>query len=69
MTRCDRTPLVDLSECIRCGVCVDVAPEIFRLDAGFVQVTDLTCYPEAPVDEAIRNCPTDCIRWELRCCG
>jgi ferredoxin len=64
--RCRHAPLVELSECIRCGVCVDVAPMVFSLDAGFVQVADLACYPRQPVDEAIRNCPVDCIRWEAR---
>ena len=66
MAHCNRTPLVDLSECTRCGVCVDVAPEIFRLEAGFVQVTEMACYPETAVEEAIRNCPADCIQWEDR---
>jgi ferredoxin len=66
MERCDGAPLVELSDCIRCGVCVDVAPEIFRLDAGFVEVLELPCYPLEAVEDAIRNCPADCIRWEPR---
>jgi len=58
-------PVVELSECIRCGVCEEVCPEVFQLtDAGYVQVADLSEYPEAAVDEAIKNCPTDCIYWE-----
>jgi len=58
-------PEVDLSECILCGVCVDVCPEVFQLnDAGFVQVIAHGTYPEPDVEEAIRNCPADCIGWE-----
>lgn len=60
-----RKPVVDLSECIRCGICVDVCPEVFALnESGFVQVAELDVYPEAAVDTAIRNCPADCIFWE-----
>jgi ferredoxin len=58
-------PSVDLSECILCGVCVDVCPDVFQLnDAGFVQVIAHDTYPEPEVEEAIRNCPVDCIDWE-----
>ena len=65
-----KIPVVDLSECILCGVCQDVCPQVFRLnDAGFVEVADLSDYPEAEVDEAVRNCPTDCISWEERTKG
>jgi ferredoxin len=33
-------------------------------DAGFVEVADLSDYPEDEVNEAIKNCPADCICWE-----
>ena len=60
-----RKPVVDLSECIRCGICVEVCPDVFALNAsGFVQVAELDVYPEPAVDAAIRNCPADCIFWE-----
>ena len=60
-----RRPVVDLSECIRCGICVEVCPGVFAFnESGFVQVADLDAYPEAEVDAAIRNCPADCIFWE-----
>lgn len=58
-------PVVDLSTCILCEVCVEVCPEVFNInDAGWVEVADLESYPEADVDEAIKNCPKDCIEWE-----
>jgi len=60
-----RVPVIELSECIRCGVCIEVCPAVFSLsDAGYIQVADLDVYPEDAVDEAIRDCPADCIVWE-----
>ena len=58
-------PAIDLSECILCGVCVDVCAEVFQLnDAGFIQVIAHNVYPGPDVEEAIRSCPADCIGWE-----
>ena len=60
-----KRPVVELSDCIRCDVCVGVCPAAFRMnDAGYIEVIDLDAYPESEVDEAIKNCPADCIRWE-----
>ena len=60
-----RIPVVELSECIRCGVCQDVCPEVFRItDAGYVEVIHHVRYPEQKVDDAIKHCPTRCISWE-----
>ena len=59
-----RKPLVELSDCITCGVCAEVSPEVFRLnDAGYIQIAELDTYPEDEVNEAIKYCPTDCIGW------
>lgn len=59
-----KKPLVELSDCILCEVCVEVCPVVFSLnEAGFIQVAELTGYPQIEVDEAIKNCPTDCIYW------
>ena len=60
-----KIPVVDLSQCNLCEICVEVAPAVFRIShAGFVMVVDLPTYPEDDVDEAIKNCPADCIYWE-----
>lgn len=60
-----KRPVVELSECTRCGVCVEVCPEVFGMShAGFIMVADLESYPESLVDEAIKNCPENCIYWE-----
>jgi len=60
-----KIPVVELSDCNLCGVCEEVAPSVFRIaDTGFVVVADLPVYPEDEVEEAIKNCPEDCIYWE-----
>ncbi len=60
-----RIPIVELSDCIVCGVCLEACPQVFRLnDAGYVEVIDLADYPQDLVNEAIKNCPADCIFWQ-----
>ena len=59
-----KKPLVELSDCITCGVCAEVSPEVFRLsDAGYIEIAQLDTYPEDEVNEAITYCPADCISW------
>ena len=59
-----KIPVVELSDCIKCEVCVEVCPAVFRMnDAGYIDVADLSSYPEPEVEEAIKNCPADCIHW------
>ena len=58
-------PLVELSDCITCGVCAEICPDAFRMnDAGYIEVIELTNYPESDVNDAIKYCPVDCIFWE-----
>jgi len=60
-----KIPVVELSECILCGVCESVCPSVFSLnEAGYIEVTELSSYPADDVDEAIKNCPTSCITWQ-----
>jgi ferredoxin len=60
-----KVPVIDLADCTLCGGCYDIYPELFRLnDAGFVEVAEMNCYPQADVDDAIKLCPQDCIHWE-----
>ena len=60
-----KTPAIDLSECILCGICVDICPAVFKMnDAGFIEIIQSDTYPEDEVDEAIKNCPADCIHWD-----
>lgn len=60
-----KIPVVELSDCILCEICVEVCPEVFRInDAGYVEIIHLSDYPKEIVDEAIKNCPADCIFWD-----
>jgi len=59
-----KTPVVELGDCILCGICIEVAQSVFKLSsAGYIEVSELPVYPEGEVDEAIKNCPSDCISW------
>lgn len=59
-----KVPVVELSECIICELCVEVCPAVFRLnDTGYIEVIELVEYPQTEVEEAIKNCPQDCIYW------
>ena len=59
-----KIPSVELTDCKLCEVCVEACPSVFRInEAGYVEVVDLSTYPEAEVEEAIKNCPRDCIHW------
>jgi len=60
-----RVPTVELSDCVLCELCTDLCPKVFVINTSeYVQVMELSAYPEAEVDEVIKNCPTDCIAWE-----
>ncbi|MEJ2657058.1 MAG: ferredoxin, partial [Desulfobacterales bacterium] len=50
-----KAPVVDLSRCSRCGACIEVCPLVFRMnEAGYIEVIELSAYPEAAVNEAIK---------------
>lgn len=59
-------PTIDLGRCSDCRGCIEVAPKVFRYNAtmGMMEVIDYRLYPKEIVDEAIKNCPKDCISWE-----
>jgi len=53
-------------ECIACGVCADIAPEIFEMgdDAAEVKVDDVPASEQEAVREAAESCPTEAIEIE-----
>lgn len=57
---------IDVGRCTECLGCHEVAPEIFRLNSetGLMEVVDFEHYDLLLVEEAIKNCPKDCIKWE-----
>jgi ferredoxin len=60
-----KTPVVDVAACTLCMGCVEVCPDVFRLNdaLGIIEVADLHLYPAGSVDEAIKYCPEDAIEW------
>lgn len=61
-----RILIIDIGRCSECLGCLEIAPEAFRYnkDTGYLEVLDLDKYPLEKIEEAIRNCPKDCIHWE-----
>lgn len=60
-----RIPYVDKDSCISCGLCVDTAPEVFRLDnANLAEVYDPTGASEDRIQLALEGCPVSCIYWK-----
>lgn len=60
-----RKAYVDQDVCISCELCVNMVPEVFRLDAaGVAEVYDPAGASEEKIQEAIDNCPVNCIHWE-----
>lgn len=60
-----KVPIVDIVACTLCMGCVEVCPQVFRLnpDTGYIEVAQLEVYPDDLVNEAIKYCPEDCITW------
>ena len=61
-----RRPYIEEEECIACGSCEELCPEVFRLNEslGFAQVVNPDGASEDQIQEAIDACPTQCIHWE-----
>mgnify|MGYP003961784661 CR=1 FL=1 len=60
-------PVVELSCCILCEICVELAPHAFVInDAGFVEVLALDDYSDEDIHEAIKNCPKEIGRASCR---
>lgn len=60
-----RSVSVDEKECIGCGLCAEIAPEVFQLnEEGVAEV--IASYSELPdsIQEAIDECPVECIHWQ-----
>ena len=57
---------IDEEECIGCGSCEEICPEVFRLneDTDKAEVIKPEGGPEDLVEEAMATCPVECIHWE-----
>jgi ferredoxin len=55
---------IDQDECIACGTCAELCPNCFKFEEGMesADVKSFDC-PEDEIQEAIDNCPAQCIYW------
>jgi ferredoxin len=61
-----RKVAVDQEECIGCGTCEGICPEVFQLssETGKSQVIKPVGGPEDLIQEAIDSCPVSAISWQ-----
>ena len=61
-----RIPVIDAEECIACGNCEQVCPEVFRLNEalGHSEVIDPQGAPAEKIQDAMDQCPVQCIHWQ-----
>ena len=57
------TVYIDEDECIGCGTCEEICPEVFKLDLDTEKAAVIMPEggPEELIEEAIDNCPASCI--------
>jgi len=57
---------IDSDACIGCETCVDICPEVFRMndETDLAEVILAEGGPEEQIEEAIESCPVECIRRE-----
>lgn len=62
----DRVPVIMEEDCIACGACEEICPEVFRVNEslGFAQVINPTGAAEEKIQEAMDACPTNCLHWQ-----
>ena len=61
-----RAVYIDEEECIGCGSCVEICPEVFHMkeDDEKAEVIKPEGGPEDLTQEAIDTCPVSCIHWQ-----
>ncbi len=55
---------VDREACIACGLCVSVAPEVFRFEGGASIAYNPQGASESKIQECIDGCPVTAIFWK-----
>lgn len=59
-----KKPVINFDECIGCGSCVEICPEVFEVrdDAKAYVIGEGKCNT-CDCEEAISTCPTEAISW------
>lgn len=57
---------IDQEECVGCGSCEEICPEVFRLDTEIEKADVIMTEggPEDLIEEAMDTCPVSCIHEE-----
>jgi ferredoxin len=62
----DPIPVIEIEDCIGCGACIDLCPDVFFLNESLEKAQVI--HPEGcsreKIDEAIQICPVKCIHWD-----
>ena len=60
-----KIPYVDQNECTGCELCMEMCPEVFRMnEEGLSEAYNREGAPEEKIQDAIDNCPVECISWK-----
>ncbi len=59
-----KTVWVDREACIACGLCVSLAPEVFRFEDGKSVAYNPSGAPENTIQQCIDGCPVSAISWQ-----
>jgi ferredoxin len=61
-----RVVYIDEEECIGCGSCEEICPEVFKLneETEKAEVIKPEGGPKGLIEECMETCPTECIHWE-----
>lgn len=61
-----RVPVIMAEDCIACGNCEAVCPQVFKLNEslGHSEVINPAGAPEEKIQEVIDQCPGQAIHWQ-----
>jgi ferredoxin len=62
----DSIPVIETEDCVGCGSCVEICPEVFVLNDSIekAQVINPGGCALEKIEEAMEICPVQCIHWE-----
>lgn len=58
-----KTVVVDQDTCISCGLCISLAPGIFRFEPDKSFAYNPSGAPETEIQQCIDSCPVEAILW------